>query len=764
MKYCRSAHAFLALIYCVVSYSLFRSRTQSVQHDQSSLIFKARGQTIKEELVSVCIPVYNGSDFVSDALRSALNQTHGHLEVLVSLDLSADSLLSETALHAVLQSPPTEERVQIFYQKERLGWIDNTNFLLSRAGGAYVMVLPHDDVIPPNYVEMLLACMHEHPEAVNCYPRCCVANTRRDLHLCSRVIRQPNVTGTLEERVYKSMQHSAGVSFRGLVRRQRLRDFKPFLLQSIHKNHWSADLLQITQFALFGTLLEVNVPYYKFFHRKSIIASRFSPNDTLLAYIDRMGGSYLKANMHMQSSDALRMYCETLLFTYLEQHAGVHHSKAMVLTLFYERIHRTKQVAVLGGGIQGCMAALVFAKRGLDVRIYDQAEDIMQRASSNQEGKIHLGFVYSMDPSMETARYMLTSSLWFSRYVEHLVGHNIDWSLLKSSPFRYLVPYTSLVKPAALEEFFEHLQLIYTRMISKDLALTYLGERPKRLFKRAAVPREVNQSYFAAAYDTEEYAIHQSLFHRIIRNALEQHSVKFIFNTTVTGVRRLLNSPTGRFSISKIGGDHIVDIVANCLWDGRMAIDAQLGVPPWSGNNVRLKLGIKTGYTLQLANMMSTTIVNGPFGDFVNFDNQRRMYFSWYPVSMQGMVVNMKNNALPPDWQHYMAGAIPTNFSTKLIKLHEDQFARIFTVGKIQFQSPKLVAGVIVGNGDKDVQHLDSGLHKRADAPIMHQDGYFSISTQKFTSAPYNAYLLQRMLSALASPPVPHATNNLQLS
>ncbi len=43
--------------------------------------------------------------------------------------------------------------------------------------------------------------------------------------------------------------------------------------------------------------------------------------------------------------------------------------------------------------------------------------------------------------------------------------------------------------------------------------------------------------------------------------------------------------------------------------------------------------------------MQSMTIVNGPFGDFVNYLGDQKMYFSWYPVGMHGMVVDEKKNA-----------------------------------------------------------------------------------------------------------------------
>ena len=53
-----------------------------------------------------------------------------------------------------------------------------------------------------------------------------------------------------------------------------------------------------------------------------------------------------------------------------------------------ERISSKRRVAILGGGIQGCVMALMFRKHGYDVSLYDKSTDIMNRASATGEGKV----------------------------------------------------------------------------------------------------------------------------------------------------------------------------------------------------------------------------------------------------------------------------------------------------------------------------------------------------------------------------------------
>jgi glycine/D-amino acid oxidase-like deaminating enzyme len=47
------------------------------------------------------------------------------------------------------------------------------------------------------------------------------------------------------------------------------------------------------------------------------------------------------------------------------------------------------QVAVLGGGLQGCCTALALAESGVRVTLFDRNEQLLSRAAVANEGKIH---------------------------------------------------------------------------------------------------------------------------------------------------------------------------------------------------------------------------------------------------------------------------------------------------------------------------------------------------------------------------------------
>ncbi|HSG44841.1 MAG TPA: hypothetical protein VLA72_16970 [Anaerolineales bacterium] len=55
-------------------------------------------------------------------------------------------------------------------------------------------------------------------------------------------------------------------------------------------------------------------------------------------------------------------------------------------------------------------------------------------------------------------------------------------------------------------------------------------------------------------------------------------------------------------------------------------------------------------------------------------------------------------------------------------------------------------AGLILAEGNKDITEIDSQFHSRNEIPICEKQGYYSINTSKYTSAPMNTLLLENMI------------------
>jgi glycosyltransferase involved in cell wall biosynthesis len=113
-------------------------------------------------LVSIVIPLYNQSQFVSGAIHSALNQTFKDLEVIVVDDGSTDSGCEVVASFG--------EKIKYIYQKNQ-GLAAARNTGIREAQGDFIGLLDADDQWLPNYLETMISLANQHPEASVYY--CC---------------------------------------------------------------------------------------------------------------------------------------------------------------------------------------------------------------------------------------------------------------------------------------------------------------------------------------------------------------------------------------------------------------------------------------------------------------------------------------------------------------------------------------------------------------------------------------------------------------
>ena len=114
--------------------------------------------------VSICIPTWQSAAFIASTLRQAQAQTHPHLRILVSVDKGDD------ATAAICQAAAAEDgRMQVFVQRERLGWARNANVLLDAVRTDFFCLYFHDDELAPRYVARMLRAFVQRPELVSAH-------------------------------------------------------------------------------------------------------------------------------------------------------------------------------------------------------------------------------------------------------------------------------------------------------------------------------------------------------------------------------------------------------------------------------------------------------------------------------------------------------------------------------------------------------------------------------------------------------------------
>ena len=95
--------------------------------------------------VSIVIPVYNGSDFLSQAIDSALAQTYSNIEVIVVNDGSSDNDATEKIALSY------GDKIRSF-KKENGGVATALNTAISEMSGDYFSWLSHDDLYYPDKI------------------------------------------------------------------------------------------------------------------------------------------------------------------------------------------------------------------------------------------------------------------------------------------------------------------------------------------------------------------------------------------------------------------------------------------------------------------------------------------------------------------------------------------------------------------------------------------------------------------------------------
>lgn len=400
-----------------------------------------------------------------------------------------------------------------------------------------------------------------------------------------------------------------------------------------------------------------------------------------------------------------------------------------------------KKALVLGGGIQGCCIALMLRKHGYEVNLIDKGKDILNRASLNGTGKIHLGFVFGADPFLKTGNRLLLSALYFAPYLEYLLDEKIDWEKFKSTNFNYLVAKDSMLSLDQVNAYFQTLQDSYLKYIRNE-NLTYLGKKPKRLFRRDSLPAQVNPDFFQACFATEEVCLYLESFNEVIKKKIQSENIPLLLNQHVTNVRVTDNGFTT--DIHSCNGDSQIksDLVFSCLWEGNRDLDKKIGIEVKKDYNLRLKCGIIAKSSAALEGLHSFSIIQGPYGDYVTYPERKVVYCSWYPSSMKGMLVDQN---MPSDWDAFCDGNIDDTMKQKLVNENNTNFHQLIPALP-NFETPTIRAGVIVANGHSDIYDKSSKLHQRNEFPIIHHNGYFSINTGKLTHAPHNTYLLEKML------------------
>jgi len=117
---------------------------------------------MKENLVSIIMPCYNASQFISDSIKSVLSQTYQNWELIICDDCSTDDSVE------IIQSYcKKDKRIKMFQTKSPSGSpVIPRNICITQAQGRFIAFLDADDLWLPLKLEKQISLFDKKNVAV----------------------------------------------------------------------------------------------------------------------------------------------------------------------------------------------------------------------------------------------------------------------------------------------------------------------------------------------------------------------------------------------------------------------------------------------------------------------------------------------------------------------------------------------------------------------------------------------------------------------
>lgn len=126
--------------------------------------------------VSIGLPVFNGQNYVAEAIDSLLTQSFEDFELIISDNASTDSTEAICAEYV-----RRDQRVRYVRNAENIGAAPNYNRVFGLAHGRYFKWAAHDDVCRPDFLRRCVEALDADPSAVLAYPLTATIDHRGEL-------------------------------------------------------------------------------------------------------------------------------------------------------------------------------------------------------------------------------------------------------------------------------------------------------------------------------------------------------------------------------------------------------------------------------------------------------------------------------------------------------------------------------------------------------------------------------------------------------
>jgi glycine/D-amino acid oxidase-like deaminating enzyme len=386
-----------------------------------------------------------------------------------------------------------------------------------------------------------------------------------------------------------------------------------------------------------------------------------------------------------------------------------------------------RRVGVLGGGIMGCSLALFLARNGAHVSLFDEAAEPFSGASRWNEGKVHLGYLYAGDPSLDTARKLIDGGLLFRDLVEELLEQDISPAVSPRDDI-YLMHRSSIVDADSMSGYFNAVSGLIRGHPSAGRYFSDLTNAGSVGLSAAELGNITRSEAIVAGFRAPERSILTNwIADRYVAAIRAEPSIELLPNARIEAVA----GSAGKWRVSANPAiPDAFDVIVNCLWHGREAVDRASGFAP-NASKTSYRYRASAFLRCQEAcKLPSAVLAVGPFGDIKNY-NDRDLYLSWYSA---GLIEDRTDGPSaigldPPAKDRILAGTVN--------RLSE-YFPELVDIVR-QPASLEIAGGWVVAHGTGSLEDPLSPLHRRDRFGISRFGSYFSVDTGKYSTAPWLA-------------------------
>src|SRR4030042_2346798 len=127
-------------------------------------------------LLSIGMPVYNGQNYIKEALNSILRQTFKDFELIISDNGSSDGTqkICEEYAHK-------DKRIKYIRHEHNRGASWNFNYVAGLASGKYFKWAGHDDNLSPEFLKECVMALEKNDAAVLSYTRSKIIDARGEV-------------------------------------------------------------------------------------------------------------------------------------------------------------------------------------------------------------------------------------------------------------------------------------------------------------------------------------------------------------------------------------------------------------------------------------------------------------------------------------------------------------------------------------------------------------------------------------------------------